>query len=35
MLETDGIGWPWAIHFVQDVCILTFVLAAGLGTGGL
>lgn len=34
MLETDGIGWPWAIHFVQDVCILTFVLAAGLGTGG-
>lgn len=35
MLETDGIGWPWAIHFVQDVCILTFVLAAGLGSGGL
>ncbi len=35
MLETDGIGWPWAIHFVQDVCIFTFVLAAGLGTGGI
>jgi membrane protease YdiL (CAAX protease family) len=28
VLETNGLGWAWAIHFVQDVPILTMMILA-------
>lgn len=33
MVETNGLFWPWFIHFVQDVLIFSFVLV-GLRPGG-
>jgi hypothetical protein len=32
-VETEGLFWPWFIHFLQDVVIYTF-MAIGLVTAG-
>jgi membrane protease YdiL (CAAX protease family) len=29
IFDTSGIGWAWAIHFVQDVPIITMLLLTG------
>jgi hypothetical protein len=33
MVETEGLFWPWFIHFLQDIVIYTF-MAIGLVTAG-
>jgi hypothetical protein len=34
MLETKGMFWAWAIHFVMDVVIFTFMAAGSVTPGG-
>jgi len=34
ILETRGLGWAWFIHFVQDVCIIAFVVVGSIAPGG-
>jgi membrane protease YdiL (CAAX protease family) len=34
MLESEGIFWPWFIHFVQDVVIFVFVAIGAVTPGG-
>ena len=34
MLETQGFFWPWFIHFVQDVCIFSFMAIGSITPGG-
>lgn len=34
MLETHGLFWAWFIHFLQDVCIFTFLAIGSITPGG-
>ena len=34
MLETEGIFWPWFIHFVQDVVIFVFLAIGAVSPAG-
>ncbi len=34
MLETRGLFWAWFIHFLQDVCIFTFLAIGSITPGG-
>jgi membrane protease YdiL (CAAX protease family) len=34
MLETEGLFWPWFIHFVQDVVIFSFLVIGAVTPGG-
>lgn len=34
MIETEGIFWPWVIHFVQDVLIFSFMALGFVVPGG-
>ena len=34
MVETNGLFWPWFIHFVQDVLIFSFVAFGPIVLGG-
>lgn len=34
MLETHGFFWPWLIHFLQDVLILSFLAIGSITPDG-
>ncbi len=34
MIETRGFLWPWAIHFLQDVLIFSFMVIGSVVAGG-
>ena len=34
MLESDGLLWPWLIHFLQDVVIFSFLAIGAVTPGG-
>ena len=34
MIETKGFFWPWAIHFLQDVLIFSFMAIGSVVAGG-
>jgi hypothetical protein len=34
MLESEGMLWPWFIHFLQDVVIFSFLAIGAVRPGG-
>ena len=34
MLKSEGILWPWFIHFLQDVVIFSFLAIGAVRPGG-